>query len=36
MQQWIAEIAYDSTQGPKKAVETFFLPSEDDVRQEVS
>lgn len=35
MQQWVAEIAYDSASGPKKVVESFYLPSEEDVRQEV-
>ncbi len=32
MKQWVAEIAYDSTSGPKKALESFYLPSEEDVR----
>lgn len=32
MRQWVAEIAYDSTSGPKKALESFYLPSEEDVR----
>lgn len=32
MQQWIAEIAYETTSGPKKVTETFYLPSPDDVR----
>ena len=32
MQQWVAEIAYDSPSGPKKAIESFYLPSVDDVR----
>lgn len=32
MRQWVAEIAYDSTSGPKKALESFYLPHEDDVR----
>ncbi len=36
MQQWIAEIAYDSTSGAKREVETFYLPTEDDVRNEIS
>ncbi len=36
MQQWIAEIAYDTTSGAKREVETFYLPSEDDVRNEIS
>lgn len=36
MQQWIAKIAYDSTSGPKRVVESFYLPSVDDVRAAVS
>ncbi|PZQ47450.1 MAG: type II secretion system protein [Micavibrio aeruginosavorus] len=32
MRQWVCEIAYDTTSGPKKALESFYLPSEDDVR----
>lgn len=36
MQQWIAQIAYDSPAGPKQMTETFFLPTVDDVRKEVS
>ena len=35
MRQWVAEIAYDSTSGPKKALESFYLPSEEDVRTAV-
>ncbi|WP_435640200.1 type II secretion system F family protein [Micavibrio aeruginosavorus] len=36
MQQWVAEIAYDSSSGPKTAVESFYLPTADDVRRAVS
>ncbi|MCB9988511.1 MAG: type II secretion system protein [Rhodospirillales bacterium] len=36
MQQWIVEVAYDSARGPKKAVESFYLPTVDDVRNAVS
>lgn len=32
MQQWVAVIAYETTSGPKKATESFYLPSVDDVR----
>ena len=34
MQQWVAEIAYDSARGPKKPIESFYLPTEEDVRHE--
>ena len=36
MQQWVAEIAYDTTSGPKKAVESYYMPSVDDVRQAIA
>lgn len=36
MQQWVAEIAYETTSGPKKVTESFYLPSVDDVRHAVS
>ena len=36
MQQWVAEIAYETSSGPKKATESFYLPSVDDVRAAVS
>ena len=36
MQQWIAEVAYETTSGPKKVTETFFLPTVDDVRAAVT
>ncbi len=32
MQQWIAEVAYDTAYGPKKVTETYYMPSVDDVR----
>lgn len=35
MQQWVAEIAYESAGRPQKVVESFYLPTEDDVRTEV-
>lgn len=35
MQQWVAEIAYDSTSGPQKKIESFYMPSEEDVRHEI-
>lgn len=36
MQQWIAEVAYETPAGPKKVTETFYLPTPDDVRNSVS
>lgn len=36
MQQWVAEIAYESTAGPKRVKESFYLPTEEDVRHEIS
>ncbi len=36
MQQWVAEIAFDSASGVQKTSESFYLPTEEDVRQEVS
>lgn len=36
MQQWLAEIAYESVSGPKKATETFYLPTIEDVRSAIS
>jgi type II secretory pathway component PulF len=36
MQQWVAEIAYETTSGPRRVTESFYLPSVDDVRAEVT
>ncbi len=36
MQQWMAEIAYETTSGPKKSTETFYLPTIEDVRDAVT
>jgi type II secretory pathway component PulF len=36
MQQWVVEIAYETTSGPKRVTESFYLPSVDDVRTEVT
>ena len=36
MQQWVAEIAYEGSGNPKKVTESFYLPTEDDVRHAVS
>ena len=35
MKQWVAEIAQETTSGPKRFKETFYLPSPDDVRREI-
>jgi type II secretory pathway component PulF len=36
MQQWVAQIAYETTSGPKRVTETFYLPSKEDVRDAIS
>lgn len=36
MQQWVAEIAFETTSGPRRVTESFYLPSVDDVRAEIS
>ncbi len=36
MRQWVVDIAYDTTSGPKKVQESFYLPREEDVRDLVS
>lgn len=36
MQQWVAEIAYETTSGPKRVTESFYLPSKEDVREAIS
>lgn len=36
MQQWVADVAYDSTSGPKRAVESYYMPSAEDVRAAIS
>lgn len=36
MKQWLAEVAYETTSGPKKMKESYFLPTIDDVRREVT
>jgi type II secretory pathway component PulF len=35
VKQWLAEIAQDTTSGPKRSRETFYLPTQDDVRREI-
>lgn len=36
MHQWVAEIAYDTMSGVKKTQESFYLPTEEDVREAVT
>ena len=36
MQQWVAEIAYETISGTKTSKESFYLPTVDDVRDAVS
>lgn len=36
MQQWIAEVAYETASGPRTVTETYYLPTADDVRDAVS
>ncbi len=36
MQQWVAEVAYDSTSGPKRVMESYYLPTIEDVRRQIS
>jgi len=36
MRQWVVEVAYDTRSGPKRRPESFYLPSEYDVRDAVS
>lgn len=36
MQQWVAEIAYDTMSGVKKTQESFYLPTEEDVRRAIT
>jgi type II secretory pathway component PulF len=36
MQQWVVEIAYDSRSGPRRVVETIYMPSENDVRTAIT
>ncbi|HEY8962952.1 MAG TPA: type II secretion system protein [Alphaproteobacteria bacterium] len=36
MQQWLAEIAYETTSGTKRVTEAFYLPTMADVRREIT
>lgn len=35
MKQWLATIAYDTTSGPRQETESFYLPTIQDVRNEI-
>jgi type II secretory pathway component PulF len=35
MKQWVVEVAYETTSGPRKVTESFYMPSEEDVRHAV-
>lgn len=36
MQQWVADVAYDTTSGPKRVTESYYMPSPEDVRAAIS
>lgn len=36
MQQWVVEVAYESRGGPRRVVESLYLPTPDDVRAAIS
>jgi type II secretory pathway component PulF len=36
MQQWVADVAYDTTSGPKRVTESYYMPSAEDVRTAIS
>lgn len=36
MQQWVAEVVYDTPSGIKRAMESYYMPSVEDVRQAIS
>jgi type II secretory pathway component PulF len=36
MQQWVVEVAYDTQRGPKKVVESHYMPTADDVRASIA
>ena len=36
MQQWVAEVAYDSPSGARKVMESYYMPTVDDVRMEIA
>lgn len=36
MRQWVAEIAYETTSGPRRSTESFYMPSPEDVRREIA
>ncbi len=36
MQQWVAEVAYDTPAGPKRVMESYYMPSVEDVRRAIT
>jgi type II secretory pathway component PulF len=36
MQQWVVEVAYDTTSGPRKVVESHYMPTPEDVRASIA
>lgn len=36
MQQWVAEIAYNTPSGPKQKTESFYMPTAEDVRNDIA
>ena len=36
MQQWVAEVAYDSASGPKRVTESYYMPAVEDVRAAIA
>jgi type II secretory pathway component PulF len=36
MQQWVADVAYDTTSGPKRVTESYYMPSPEDVRAAIA
>ena len=36
MQQWVAEVAYDSPHGARRVTESYYMPTMDDVRFEIT
>lgn len=36
MKQWVADVAYETTSGPRKVTESYYMPSEEDVRHAIA